>query len=70
MMRIQQKSFLKQRKSGLIMYAIGLILLFALLVVGAESLKQGLILFFFYITMFIFARYLQRHGGMGWQWPA
>ena len=52
------------------MYAVGLILLFALLVIGAESLTQGLILFFFYITMFIFARYLQRHGGMGWQWPA
>jgi len=69
-MRIQQEAFLKQGKSRLIMYAVGLILLFALLVIGAESLTQGLILFFFYITMFIFARYLQRHGGMGWQWPA
>lgn len=52
------------------MYAVGLVLLLALLVIGAESLTQGLILFFFYIAMFIFARYLQRHGGMGWQWPA
>ena len=69
MMKIQQESFLKHRKRRLIIYAIGLILLLALLVIGAESLKQGLILFFFYITMFIFARYLQRHGGMGWQWP-
>ena len=69
-MRIQQESFLKKRNRRLIMYAVGLVLLLALLVIGAESLTQGLILFFFYIAMFIFARYLQRHGGMGWQWPA
>ena len=58
------------RTMQLIMYGLGLVLLLYLLVVGAESLTEGLILFVFYISMFIFARYLQRHGGMGWQWPA
>jgi len=70
-MKTQQQSRpLGSRNFQLAFYGLGLVLLLYLLVVGAESLTQGLILFAFYISMFIFARYLQRHGGMGWQWPA
>lgn len=70
-MKTQQQSRpLSSRNLQLIMYGLGLILLLYLLVAGSENLTQGLILFAFYISMFIFARYLQRHGGMGWQWPA
>jgi len=71
MMKTQQQSRpLASRNVQLALYALGLVLLLYLLVIGSESLTQGLILFAFYISMFIFALYLQRHGGIGWQWPA
>ncbi|MCW4048526.1 MAG: hypothetical protein NWE89_02200 [Candidatus Bathyarchaeota archaeon] len=59
----------RSRKMSLI-YGLGVILLVILLVIGQESLTGGLILFLCFIPLFIFSRYLMRHGGMGWQWPA
>ena len=57
------------RVNQTILYGLGVILLAVFLVVGSESISEGLFVLLCYVPLFIFTRYLQRHGGMGWQWP-
>ncbi len=66
------QSKLDQRKRmpiNIICYALGFILLAYLPIVVSENITQGLIIVFCYIPLFLFTRYLSRHGGMGWHWP-
>ena len=58
------------KKFNLILYGVGVILLAVLLIVGMESISTGLLMLIAYIPLYLFLRYLQQHGGMGWQWPA
>ena len=58
------------RKFNRILYGLGVILLAVFLIVGMESVGTGLIVLLAYIPLYVFLRYLQRHGGMGWNWPA
>ncbi len=58
------------RKFNLILYGLGVILLAVFLIVGLESVRTGFFVLLAYIPLYVFLRYIQRHGGMGWQWPA
>ena len=58
------------RMFNLILYGSGVILLAVFLIVGLESVSTGLLVLIAYIPLYVFLRYLQRHGGMGWKWPA
>ena len=59
----------KTRKSDILLYAIGFIILAYSAVISTEDKLSALFALLAYIPLFIFARYLQNHGGMGWMWP-
>ena len=59
----------KTRKSDILLYAIGFIILAYSAVISNEDKLSALFALLAYIPLFIFARYLQNHGGMGWMWP-
>ena len=59
----------KTRKSDLILYGIGLIILAYSAILSTDDKLMALFALLAYIPLFIFARYLQNHGGMGWKWP-
>ena len=64
------ESIEKTRKTNLILYGLGIILLVYFTMASSEDRTSGFILLLAYIPLFIFTRYLQNHGGMGWMWPA
>ena len=55
-------------RSNLSFYVLGVLLLAVMLIVGS-GVKDGLIALIAYVPLYVFLRYLQRHGGMGWRWP-
>ena len=59
----------KTRKSDILLYTIGFIILAYSAVISTEDKLSALFALLAYIPLFIFARYLQNHGGMGWKWP-
>ncbi len=56
-------------KTSVILYLLGFLLLVYAMVFTSDDKTAGLIALLAYIPLFVFARYLQRHGGMGWRWP-
>ena len=57
------------RKFNQILIGLGVIILAVFLIVGLESVGTGLLVLLAYIPLYVFLRYIQRHGGMGWRWP-
>ena len=62
-------SIRKARKTSLILYVLGILLLVYFTMASSEDTASGIILLLAYIPLFVFTRYLQNHGGMGWKWP-
>jgi hypothetical protein len=53
----------------LLLYCLGDVLALLLFASVEGDFKRRLILVSYYIPLFLFYRYLHRHGGMGWKWP-
>ena len=66
---IPMETIRKTRKTNLILYGLGFILLAYFTMISSEDRTSGIIVLLAYIPLFVFARYLQNHGGMGWKWP-
>jgi hypothetical protein len=59
----------KTRKTDIILYGIGIIILAYSAILSTDDKLMALFMLLAYVPLFIFARYLQNHGGMGWKWP-